>query len=148
MKPAFTMIELVFVIVIIGLLAAIAIPKMMVTRDDAQTATLATQLKEGTKEIISYYTSQGGEVNFSKLLDSSQIVLNQLIHYGWVKVIDANHSVFYSDRDKKTVCFNYYTDGKTIKIEHNSSNNSTLCNDIKRIIKDTNYSILNEQVKF
>ncbi len=35
MKKAFTMIELVFVIVVIGILAAIAVPKMAVTRDDA-----------------------------------------------------------------------------------------------------------------
>jgi len=33
---AFTMIELVFVIVILGILAAIAIPKFAATRDDAQ----------------------------------------------------------------------------------------------------------------
>ncbi len=35
MKKAFTMIELIFVIVVVGILAAIAIPKFSVTRDDA-----------------------------------------------------------------------------------------------------------------
>ena len=35
MKNAFTMIELVFVIVVIGILAMIAIPKFSATRDDA-----------------------------------------------------------------------------------------------------------------
>lgn len=35
MKNAFTMIELVFVIVILGILASVAIPKLAVTRDDA-----------------------------------------------------------------------------------------------------------------
>ena len=34
-KKAFTMIELVFVIVVIGILAAIAVPKFAATRDDA-----------------------------------------------------------------------------------------------------------------
>jgi general secretion pathway protein G len=34
-KKAFTMVELVFVIVIIGILSAIAIPKLAATRDDA-----------------------------------------------------------------------------------------------------------------
>jgi general secretion pathway protein G len=35
MKQAFTMIELVFVIVVIGILASIAIPRLAATRDDA-----------------------------------------------------------------------------------------------------------------
>ena len=34
-KKAFTMIELVFVVVVIGILAAIAVPKFAATRDDA-----------------------------------------------------------------------------------------------------------------
>lgn len=36
MRNAFSMIELVFVIVIIGIIAAIAIPKLSLTRSDAQ----------------------------------------------------------------------------------------------------------------
>lgn len=35
MKKAFTMIEMVFVIVVLGILAAVAIPRLAVTRDDA-----------------------------------------------------------------------------------------------------------------
>jgi len=34
-RPAFSMIELVFVIVVIGILAAVAIPKLAMNRDDA-----------------------------------------------------------------------------------------------------------------
>jgi prepilin-type N-terminal cleavage/methylation domain-containing protein len=148
MKNSFTMMELIIVIVIIGILAAVAIPKLMVTRDDAQTSSLTIQIKAATDEIMSYYTSQGGEVNFSKLKGSSQVVLNELIHYGWVEIKNDNHAVFYSDRDLKEVCLNYYTDGESIEVEQNTSNNSPLCLDIKRVIKDVNYSIVNEMVKF
>lgn len=35
MKNAFTMIEMIFVIVVLGILASIAIPKLAATRDDA-----------------------------------------------------------------------------------------------------------------
>lgn len=37
-KKAFTMVELVFVIVVIGILSAVAIPKFAVNRDDAEIA--------------------------------------------------------------------------------------------------------------
>jgi len=43
-KSAFTMVELVFVIVIIGILSAVAIPKLAATRDDAQIAKAKTQV--------------------------------------------------------------------------------------------------------
>ena len=148
MKKSFTMIELIFVIVILGILAAVAIPKLAATRDDAQTAALTTQLQDGTRELINYYTSQGGEVNFSEIDSSSQIVLNELINHGWVEVLDDTHAVFYSDKEAKTGCISYETNGKEISVEGNTSNNSGLCSSIKKIILDRNYSILNSVVSF
>ena len=41
---AFTMIELIFVIVILGILAAVAIPRLAATRDDAEIVKVATNI--------------------------------------------------------------------------------------------------------
>lgn len=62
MKKAFTMIELIFVIVILGILAAVAIPKLNATRDDAELAKANTNLTTLIGDITSYYTSKG-EIN-------------------------------------------------------------------------------------
>ena len=43
-KRAFTLIEIIFVIVILGVLSAIAIPKLFFTRSDAIVANAKTQI--------------------------------------------------------------------------------------------------------
>jgi len=53
------MVELVFVIVILGILAAIAIPKLAATRDDAVNATLAQNIMTGSGEIATYAIAHG-----------------------------------------------------------------------------------------
>ena len=68
MKKAFTMIELIFVIVIIGILASIAIPKLAATRDDAINASIAKEIALASSEISSYSVAVGAlDNNFSSM---------------------------------------------------------------------------------
>ena len=61
MRRGFTMIELIFVIVIIGILAVIAIPKLNATRDDAKVATSLQNLATCIQDAGSAYTAAGKE---------------------------------------------------------------------------------------
>ncbi len=65
MRRGFTMIELIFVIVIIGILAAVAIPKLAATRDSATASTCTHEIGGLVQEIGASYTSNG----YAKLAD-------------------------------------------------------------------------------
>ncbi len=58
-KNAFTMVELIFVIVIIGILSAVAIPKLTATRDDAYDAKDCKNTAVCVTDLLAEYTAKG-----------------------------------------------------------------------------------------
>ncbi|CAD7288949.1 hypothetical protein LMG7974_01260 [Campylobacter majalis] len=67
MKKAFTMIELIFVIVILGILASVALPKLAATRDDAEIVKAATNINILLSDLKTYYLTR------HKMQDISQV---------------------------------------------------------------------------
>ncbi len=68
-KKAFTMIELIFVIVILGILASVAMPRLMTTRDDAEIAKACTNITQALSDIGSYRVSQADFSIISQMTD-------------------------------------------------------------------------------
>ncbi len=64
-KNAFTMIELIFVIVILGILAAVAIPKLSATRDDAKVAAEVSSVAQAIQNLGAEFTANGAFNNYT-----------------------------------------------------------------------------------
>ena len=59
MKKGFTMIELIFVIVMLGILASVAVPRLASTREDAEISATVANLRTLVSDASSYYVANG-----------------------------------------------------------------------------------------
>lgn len=75
MKRAFTILELVFVIVILGILAAIALPKMSSSKDEAEVSKSLNNLKTLIND-ISIYTLKNDHLSSIKTMSNVSGVEN------------------------------------------------------------------------
>ena len=59
MKKGFTMIELIFVIVILGILASVAVPRLAGTKADAEESAAVANLRTLVSDLNTYYVATG-----------------------------------------------------------------------------------------
>lgn len=136
-KKAFTLIELVFVIVVLGILAAIAVPKFSATRDDAIEAKVKEQVNAIRTAIANerqaYIQAVGGMKN------SGNGTLTLYYDYQpWKGETYANgkSSIIMQDVDT----FRFRAVGDLIKVQ--------LCVTDSNISRDGGYSICKEKTVF
>ena len=134
MKKAFTLIELVFVIVILGVLATVAIPKLIVTRDDAEIAKAKSQIAavrsgiqlKRNEMILSgtqgYPTSlEDGTCCFGGILSTRIEERKDDNSYGW-KLENDTYSI---KTNKEKVNFTYNASDGSFKCTERSSSDTS-----------------------
>ncbi len=135
-RSGFTMIELIFVIVILGILASVAIPKLAATRDDAKISKAASEISTMVSDIGAYYTGHGvfdGDV--SKM---TNVKLNKKDSATLAAINDINATgVFYNDQATNVSCLKFVvsaTDGNLTVSKENTT--STFCKGIDNAVAD------------
>lgn len=93
MKKAFTMIEIIFVIVIIGILSGIAIPKMLGLRTDAKITNLKEQVasvKSGIENISRTTTLASLETSSDNSYPSAELIHKFINKKNYIDIKSAN----------------------------------------------------------
>jgi general secretion pathway protein G len=130
-RSAFTMIELILVIVIIGILSAIAIPRFAATRDDAQIAKGRSDVAAIRSAIVSERQVRllKGESNYISALHGANAGIlfdgndstHQLLQYG---ITDENKNGHWHLSNGKYVFKVINTD---VTFDYNSTNGTFNC---------------------
>ena len=145
MEKAFTMLELVFVIVVLGILASVALPRLWVTRDDALFTKAKTQIATVRAGISSAYSKNimSGEMDKCPALEKDttdeslfEAVINPPIKRNSKDIawdIDSDND------DKTTYKLKIGSKETTFTYEKNASKNCPFtCNSSDELCKELN----------
>ncbi len=123
MRNAFTMIELVFVIVILGILASVAIPKLVATRDDAEVMAAVQRINNLVSDVGAYYTAKGHfDSNLSVMTSEELVTSTKAVFTGNIK----NTPAYFANTSHTKICLKVSVDDNngTVSIASHSDGSS------------------------
>ena len=142
-STAFTMVELIFVVVIIAIIAAVSLPRLTATKDDAISVSIKNDISNTATAVVSTYNSID---NFN---DISQAIL--LDEGRWTKTLNTNGSnnlaYTFTTKENNKECVRMEIDDANVSrsfqvlvasnLKDITGNNSRICAKIRRVYSKT-----------
>ena len=130
MKNGFTMIELVFVIVILGILAGIGIPKLLISRDDATLAKIRTEVASIRGAISNTYNENLmlGNPSYPTNLDSGSKLFGAVLSSGVGKEWSGGTPTYTLKVGSEQTTFTYHSGNGTFTCPNPDT--AGLCKDV------------------
>lgn len=150
-RAGFTMIELIFVIVILGILAAVAIPRLAATRDDAKVSKLATNVATAQSEIGSYIIATGTVAFTESVYREASNVVATGLDTGDIDVATDTVS-FLDEVDGTNTCITLQVDDTNvsdvqIRVAHGTGT-SAICVGVQQIVQESNSTMAGNRVVY